>query len=203
MLDEADRQYQTQLEAERIKSQAAEQAAEQARAEAARRSAQPTTPTGDFDKEEFAKQFLDDPRKSLHYAIKHDPVLGGVFQQLAAGQAALAKQLEDINYERQAEAFVKASSDYVPNEENFKVMESVMAEKSLPWNSAGLGLAWAYAKEQGLVELGEQQVAEPSFAPPSIRSRRSSQIEPDDVMAQFESLSPDKQKAYLESLTAR
>lgn len=203
LLEETERQYQAQLDAERIKREALEQQAEQARVEAARRN-QPQPGADEFSKEKFAEQFLEDPRKSLHYAIKHDPVLGGVFQSLAQNQARLEQQIADLTYERHAEAFVRQAPDYVPNDENFKIMEQTIAQHNLPWTTAGMGLAWSYIKEQGLVDLADAAPAEQHVAPPSLgRGRRSSQVEPDAILEQFESLSPEKQKAYLESLTAR
>lgn len=204
LLDEADRQRDAALQAEQVRAQALEQqlAAFQAQQAAAQRPAQQPA---EFDKEQYAKLFLEDPRKAQIYMWQHDDNVKQFFGGVAAKVTQLEQTLDEERQQRSAERFMDRNGDYVATPENFQALEAIIKENGLPWTDASLGLAWAFAKEQGVVSVYEPEVGAPAeldIAPPSFPSRRSSQIEPDDIMRQFETMSPDAQKKYLESISA-
>lgn len=203
-IDELDRQHQSALEAERIRAQSVQQQLELLQAERARAS-QPQQTQAEFDKEAYARLFLDDPRKAQQYLWQHDNDLKNFFGGVAQKIVQLESDLATERQERAAELFVSQTPDYVQTPENFEAIQSIInGDPNLGWNYAHLQLAWARVKELGQAVLGdepggEQQVDEYVPAPPLLRGR-SSQVEGSDIMREFENLPADKQRAYIESL---
>ncbi len=211
LIDQYEAQRGQEVEAERVKGVAAQQRAEQLEQQLSPR-VQAQRQDG-FDKEEYARLFLDDPRKANRYALQHDP------EQIQFYQG-LISQVQTLKQEQAASQFLlQHKEDYVPTQANFKAIEGVISQFNLPWDINGMNLAFTVAKGLGQLEEPEapaqrggarQQQAqledEESFvAAPRVARRRSSQAQgqAEDVLGQFESLSPDKMKAYLESLASR
>lgn len=213
LMDQFEAQRGQEIEAERVKSLAAQQRAEQLEAQYSPRSR--AQQADGFDKEEYARLFLDDPRKANRYALQHDP------EQIQFYQG-LVSQVQTLKQEQAASQFLlQHKDDYNPTPQNFKAIEGVISQFNLPWDINGMNLAYTVAK--GLGQLSEpeaqqsgrsarsvqQQVEgegeEQSFVPaPRVARRRSSANSGEsDILNQFESLSPDKMKAYLESLASR
>ncbi len=207
LLDQYDAQRSQEVEAQRIRAEALEQAQGRQQVLETRQK------TGDtFDKEEYARLFLDDPRKARKYELAHDP------EQIQFYQG-LVNQINTLKQEQAATQFLfKHKDDYVPSAESYKAIESVITQYNLPWDLNGMELAYTVAKEMGAIQQPQggnrqQQVeddqeadVQPSFvAAPRVNRRRSSQNQAADesaqILSQFESLSPDAQKKYLESLT--
>ncbi len=209
LIDQYAAQRNQEAEAERVKAVAAQQRAEQLEQRLSPR-VQAQHADG-FDKEEYARLFLDDPRKANRYALQHDP------EQIQFYQG-LISQVQTLKQEQAASQFLlQHKEDYTPTPQNFKAIEGIISQFNLPWDVNGMNLAFALAKGQGQLEEPESgkstsrgqvevQDDDESFVPaPRVARRRSSQNQgqAEEVLSQFESLSPDKMKAYLESLAAR
>ncbi len=214
--DEAQRlfdQYEAQqaqaLEAERVKSLALEQRQQQFQAQP---QSQRQTGTDGFDKEEYARLFLEDPRKANRYALQHDS------EQLRFYQG-LVSEMTGIKQEAAASQFLlQHRDDYVPTDDNFKAINGIMSQYTLPWTLQGMNLAFQVAKAQGQLEQPEAQTQkqvryatppqtqaeegeeEQAFtAAPRLR-RRSGGAGEEDIAERFSQLGPAEQKKYLESL---
>jgi hypothetical protein len=188
-------QYQSQqeLENERLKfqSEAAARPAVQPQASAA----------NGFDKEEYARLFMQDPIKANRYLVSKDN------DQLAFyGQ--LMNEISALKQSAAASQFLLQNRDYEPTPGNFQALEKIVETYHLPWDINGMNAAYQLGLQTGSITRGEtdgQSEAEPEaqFAPPRINSRRStaSQVDGSELLDQFENLTADKQREYLESLT--
>ncbi len=209
LLDQYDAQRNQEVEAQRIRAEAVEQAQQRQHVQETRQS------TGDtFDKEEYARLFLDDPRKARKYELAHDP------EQIQFYTGIVA-QLNSLKQEQAASQFLwQHKDDYVPSAENFKAIEGLISQYNLPWDLNGMNLAYSVAKEAGLIKVAAghqgQRVQEedleddvqPQFvSAPRVGRRRSTAGSAGDenaeIMRKFEDLSPDAMKKYLETLETR
>lgn len=211
LIDQYEAQRQQEVEAERVRNLALEQRTQQLQAQLPQR--QQAQQDG-FDKEEYARLFLDDPRKASRYALQHDP------EQIQFYQG-LVSQINQVKQEAAASQFLlQHKEDYEATPGNFKALEAVISQFNLPWDINGLNLAYTVAKGSGAIQVEQdqqgrrqQQEVEDGFEEPQAQQRfaprvsrrrtTTSQAEDSQVLAQFESLSPDKMKAYLESLASR
>lgn len=211
LLEQFEAQRGQELEAERVKTLAAQQRLEQLEAQyAPRQTANAGADT--FDKDEYARLFLDDPRKASRYALQHDK------EQIQFYQG-LVSQIQVLKQEQAAGQFLlQHKDDYKPTPGNFKAINDVMSQLNLPWNVQGMNAAFAVAGSMGQLEGTpaaqgngsrasqiEEEDGEQQFVPaPRVARRRSSTNSGEsDIVAQFEDLTPDKMKAYLESLASR
>jgi hypothetical protein len=156
-----------------------------------------------FDRERYAELFLKDPLAAADYLDEirfgmQQPtkVLKTVIQDVGAMEQSLAVQ-----------QFMSAAGDYEPTPENFRALSETMAAYALPWNFNGLKLAYTQAKADGRIRTSDD--AEPSgqmlsgrrAAPVAPRGGQMSSAAVDaDVLARFETMTPDKMKAFLEGL---
>lgn len=205
LLDQYEAQRQQELESQRIQAQAQQQQVERAQAQqsAGGRAAD------DFDKEEYARLFLADPRQAQRYMIQHDP------EQIQFYSGLVAK-INEVKQESAASQFLlQHRDDYRATPKNFGALNSLITQFNLPWDLNGLNLAYSVAKMQGSLEGGQsaaggqgrgQQQSEfddYEAPPPSLKRRRSgtsADSENEEVLSQFENLSSEAQKKYLESL---
>lgn len=209
LFDQYEAQQSQALEAERVKALALEQRAQQFESTQQR---QTRTATGDnFDKEEYARLFLDDPRKANRYALQHDPEQVQFYQ-------GLVSQLSAVKQEAAASQFLlQHRDDYNPTEKNYKAIEGLIAQYNLPWNLQGMNLAFQVAKAQGQIEALEepetqqrrgqaqqqrleQEDGEESFVPAPRLRRKAGGASDEDIAERFSQLGPAEQKKYLESL---
>ncbi len=202
LIDQYEAQRSQENEAERVKAVAAQQRAEQLEQQLAPRQ----VPQDGFNKEEYARLFLDDPRKANRYALQHDP------EQIQFYQG-LISQVQTLKQEQAASQFLlQHKEDYVPTQANFKAIEGVISQFNLPWDINGMNLAFTVAKGLGQLEepeapaqRGRQQQAQleddESFVPaPRVARRRSAQAQDnsEDILDQFGTLTADQMKSYLE-----
>lgn len=208
-LAEIERQHEAALAAERVRAQATQQQLEALQSQLQQQAPPPpAVQPAEFDKETYARYFLEDPRKAQKYWMQHDDELKNFFGGVAQKIVQLENDLSTERQERAAELFVSQTPDYVPDPANFQALEGIIKEQGLDWNYANLKMAWAYAKDQGVALIGEAEpeggeAADQFIAGPPMLQRRSTQVEPDDILAQFETMTPQQQKAYLESLAPR
>ncbi len=203
LLDQYDAQRAQEVESERIRATALEQ--QQQRIEATLPSRQ-----GDgFSKDEYARLFLDDPRKAQRYMLQHDP------EQIQF-YGGLVNQINALKQEQAGTQFLlQHKNDYVPTPQNFAAINKIISDHNLPWDINGMNLAFSVGRGLGLItspeaewqaegDPGDEQEQVAVAPPPRVSRRRSSQnqaaSENSQIMAEFENLSPDKMKQYLESL---
>ncbi len=205
LFDQYEAQQNQALEAERVKALALEQRQQQYAQTPQRQAA-----TDGFDKEEYARLFLDDPRKANRYAMQHD-------QEQIQFYQGLVSQISAMKQESAAQQFIiKHRDDYVATDKNFKAINDVIAQYNLPWNLQGMDLAFQVARASGNLDLPEaqqkqleqaqhqtlgQEDGEPAFTPAPRLRRRAGGVDEGDIAERFEKLSSDEQKKYLESLT--
>lgn len=204
LIDQYEGQVHESLEAERLRADSAREHA----------SALPTVQAGQeagFDKNAFAELFLKDPREANRYQIKHDPELRNWF-------ASVTSELTELKQKNATNEFLRQhSADYHASPKNFKAIESVMAQNNLPWHSTdALNLAFFTAKQQGLLEDAptqqrgrvnseeEEYLAQRTPAPPRTSRSRSNgeQSQEAELLENFERLTPDQMKAYIEKQTS-
>lgn len=196
IMAQVDQARNSEYEAARLREEAARQ-----------RQPDPRTATDGFDKEEYAKLFLDDPRKANRYAMQHDPEQIRFYTNLVS-------QVETLKQESAAQQFLLANPDYERNPANFRVLEGIMRQYNLPPDANGFSLAFITAKQSGLIADNSQAahagaVADasadelrsnvvPITAPPRLKKGGRGTLSDDsDVMSRFESLTPEQMKQFL------
>jgi len=201
LVDQYESQKREEIERLRIEAEAQAQQVQQPVAPAA-------STTDSFDKNRFAELFLKDPREAQRYVWQNDPMVVGLFQNIA-------NELAQVKQEAAANAFLaQHKDDYVASPANYKALESVIASNNLPWTLDAMNLAYVVAKQQGVLELpvstgrGQSQEVdseeEPVYAqrtptPPRVKRRVNSEDDQAAAMLdQFSSLSADQMKAFLE-----
>ncbi len=218
-LAEIQRQEQVARQSAEVQAQAnAQRQAEQERLQQAAAAGQPR-----FDKEEYARLFLNNPVEAQDYINRFTPSYQNAVGTLYAKQVELEQNLA-------AEQFLRTNPDYTGSADSFQKLEGVRQQYNLPFTSAGLGMAYLVAKNAGLFPQPEaeqsaqpqddvpeglteeqaedfralqNQQAQPKITPPRApRKRTASAAISDDWVNRFENLSPDKMKETIERMAA-
>lgn len=217
-LAEIQRQEQVARQSAEVQAQAnAQRQAEQERLQQAAAAGRPA-----FDKEEYARLFLQNPVEAQDYINRFTPSYQNAVGTLYAKTVELEQNLA-------AEQFLRTNPDYTGSAESFQKLEGVRIQHNLPFTSAGLGMAFLVAKNSGLFpqpeaepepqandvpegltdeqaenfrELqaqGAQQRITPPRAP---RKKTASAAIGDDWLNRFENLSADKMRETIERMQA-
>ena len=144
------------------------------------------------DPVKFATLLVEDPIAAMDYIDEHRygfksrEILPKALEMTAASQ----RELQAIN-------FKMTTPDYEESPENAEAMMQIMAEHGLTWNAKNLGLAWAKAKEAGLVEVKKAEKEETAQTnqqtfnnPPAAGTRQAEPAK--DWTAMVEDLNPDQ-----------
>ena len=212
ILDQYDSQRASEVEAERIRATALEQ---QQQAFQQQQHQQRQASAGDnFDKERYAGLFLNDPREAQRYLLQHDPAQLQIFGTLVNEIQALKNERINDKQEQAASQFlIQHRDDYEATPENFKAISDVISRLGLNWDLQGMNAAYTVANSlNALSNSGRSaQRDEPEaddfqqvVSAPRMRSRRSQNREQDEMsqlLGEFEKLSSDDMKKYLESQT--
>lgn len=179
----------------------------QHQAAAAPQPAAQTPSTPQFDKEKYAKLFLENPLDAAEYL---DEIRFGV----AKPAQVLKTVIQDVGAIEQSNAvqqFISNTADYEATPENFHALASYMQQYGLPWNYNGMKLAFGQAKLDGKIRTSDQDAQPQQQQGGYMPSRRGAPVVPrsaqvssttvdQDLMDRFESMSPDKMKAFLEGI---
>jgi hypothetical protein len=155
-----------------------------------------------FDQDEYARLFVTDPVKAALYVDQFKPRNDEPIRQVQEQVANVAQVIA-------TQQFLNNHPDYEATEANKQAILGVMQQANLPFTAQHLSMAYAFAKESGLVkakqteESGEEETFEApkpkKVKAPSI-PRKTPQASDAEFLDRFETLSLDKQRAYLESL---
>ena len=153
-----------------------------------------TPPTKEApDPVKFATLLVEDPIAAMDYIDEHRygfksrEILPKALEMTAASQ----RELQAIN-------FKMTTPDYEESPENAEAMMQIMADHGLAWNAKNLGLAWAKAKEAGLVEVKKaeekaetpEKPAQTFTNPPAAGTRQAEPTK--DWTSMVEDLNPDQ-----------
>lgn len=107
-----------------------------------------------FDKEAWAKEFMEDPAAAIESALASRFGFDKPVEVIKTGLAVIDQQRRYI----EATQFERANPDFpMDNPKAAEVIGAIMTSTGLPPTSQGLTAAWALAKQNGVIQPRQRQ----------------------------------------------